>query len=165
MSKESDIRKFYPPRDRESLTRDREENYNVEGEAVGHETEPTGAGQPRKRRQITKSLTAEEIERQLIESSQDSQDPDSDLLAEDLLKNMDVDNLEVDALLAEQEADEEGLDISVVSQASQPEPEPEPQAGPSSATARPRASGDSISAEDAERGLKVLQECLAGLGG
>ena len=162
MSKESDIRKFYPPRDRESLPR--EENYNVEGEAVGHETEPTGAGQPRKRRH-RQCLTPEEIERQLIESSQDSQYPDCDLLAEDLLKNMDADNMEVDALLAEQEADEEGLDVSVVSQASQPEPEPEPQAGPSSATARPRASGDSISAEDAERGLKVLQECLAGLGG
>ena len=73
---------------------------------------------------------------------------------------MDVDNLDevpsIEALLAEHEADEEGLDVSVVSQ-------PEPQAGPSSATARP--SGDSISAEDSERGLKVLQECLAGLGG
>ena len=155
MSKESDIRKFYPPRDRESLPR--EENYNVEGEAVGHETEPTGAGsssvQPRKKRQVTKSLTAEEIERHLNES-QDLQDPD--YIPEDLIINMDVDNLDevpsIEALLAEHEADEEGLDVS----------QPEPQAGPSSALP---ASGDSISAEDSERGLKVLQECLAGLGG
>ena len=138
-----DIRKFYPPSE-SSLPR--EENNDVEREGVGHETEPTAGSssvQPRKKRQNTKSLTPEEIERQLIES-QDSQDPD--FLPEEII--MECDNLdEVPSLtagLAEQEAKEEGL-------LSQPE------AGPS---ALPGVSG-----EDSERGLKVLQECLAGLGG
>ena len=149
-----DIRNFCAPS--ESLTE--ENNNNVESDAVGHETQPTGAGQPRKRRNFIKSLTAQEIQEQLNES-QESQDPDSDFLCEDLLRDMEVDNELVNDLLAEQEADEEaGLEV-----VSQPEPEP----GPSSATATASAgpSGDSISAEDAERGLKVLQENLAGLGG
>ena len=153
---QKDIRNFYPRTPSESLTR--EENNNVQSDAVGHETQPTGAGQPRKRRNFIKSLTAQEIQEQLNES-QESQDPDSDFLCEDLLRDMEVDNELVNDLLAEQEADEEaGLEV-----VSQPEPEPGPSSATATASARP--SGDSISAEDAERGLKVLQENLAGLGG
>ena len=153
-----DIRNFCAPS--ESLTE--ENNNNVESDAVGHETQRTGAGQPRKRR-ILRSLTPQEIQEQLNQSqdSQDSEDPDidPDILGEALLGDMEVDNEFVQDILDEQAADEaEALGLEVASQ-SQPEP------GPSSATASARPSGETISAEDAERGLKVLQENLAGLGG
>ena len=104
---------FYPPSE-SSLPR--EENNDVEREGVGHETEPTAGSssvQPRKKRQNTKSLTQEEIERRLMES-QDSQDPD--FLPEEIIMEMECDNLDevpsLTATLAEHEADEEGLDVS-----------------------------------------------------
>ena len=139
-----------------------ENNNNVESDAVGHETQRTGAGQPRKRR-ILRSLTPQEIQEQLNQSqdSQDSENPDiiDPDIGEALLREMEVDNEFVQDILDEQAADEaEALGLEVASQ-SQPEP------GPSSATASARPSGETISAEDAERGLKVLQENLAGLGG
>ena len=155
-----DIRNFCAPS--ESLTE--ENNNNVESDAVGHETQRTrtGACQPRKRR-ILRSLTPQEIQEQLNQSqdSQDSENPDiiDPDIGEALLREMEVDNEFVQELLDEEAADEaEALGLEVASQ-SQPEP------GPSSATASARPSGETISAEDAERGLKVLQENLAGLGG
>ena len=88
-----DIRDFYAPSE-SSLPR--EENNDVEREDVGHETEPTAGSssvsacvQPRKKRQNTKSLTEEEIQRRLMES-QDSQDPD--FLPEEII--MECDNLD-----------------------------------------------------------------------